>query len=582
MKTTSAVPGSGQPAPTVLFAGRYLVQQRIGRGRSATVYIARDTREAQLIALKIFRGSLGRDAESPERLARLAATWRRIADDHVVLLHDSGIATSASSEPTNLRPYLALEHVAGRSLAWYVHARGALPVEHALDIATQTLRGLVAIHDVGLVHGDLRPGDILLSPNGVAKIADPGLAKIVGHSGPDYLAPEQAAGQVASPASDIYSLGVILFELLVDDLPFAASTPADVLAGHASKPVPSPRRRRPAVSAEIEAIVLRALAKRPEERFGSAAEMRLALVSLPGTDDQSAEAAPWSAMLAAREDDLAPAGSTGLVEFTRQPRPQSGDAINRRHFLAIGGAALGAAAALVVGSGRHVRIGLPWPAETPAEHLTMPVAEESPTPEPAFVPVARAEPTSEPSPTSRPGPRPTYVAPYHPNPAIAEAFRIIADDAPDTNYFGEITGALDSALAHEVDFRFGQPPGGAYGVFEPSIARITLAQMAANQPARARAALLVHELIHVRDFYAGGLSWGSDVLACYDVELRAFRIQAAFWRVARVKRPRPRVPSTPLEVDLEHIARVLDQGSAEFVAKDLVGRYGASCKPPAP
>jgi len=280
-------------------------------------------------------------------------------------------------------------------------------------------------------------------------------------------------------------------------------------------------------------------------------------------------------MLAVREQDLAPEPTRGV------------DALRRLRLTPRVGVRLAAvtlALALIVGysAGWRVRISGP-PTEPPAaetsEATFTPVTPVTPAPVAGASPGTPLATATAPSQTGRRADSPSIdcSAPDHPNPAIAEAYRAMAEDACGTPGWETVEEALNTAMARKVKLGFGQPGRGVYGFFDPAANQITLAQMVANEAPRARAAVLLHELTHVRDYYAGGLRWDDDLLACYDVEYRAFRAEASFWRASQARRGNPE-PTSALESDLDYIARAIDRGSADFIARDLVSRYGASCK----
>jgi len=556
-----------------LFAGRYRLLRTIGEGSAATVYLARDARAQRLVALKVFHAlRLGHPLAS-ERLGRAASLWRQVRHPNVVALYDHGrTAAPGHAGHDGEVHYLAMQHVPGRPLSWYVRTRGPLGVAEGVAIAQQILAALAAAHAVGLTHQDLRPQNVLLAPDGVVKVADFGLAEAVGYSSPHYLSPEQAQARPALPASDLYALGVILYEMLADAVPFDSTVPQIVLLKHAGEAPPPPRRLRPTLPTGIQDVILRALAKHPDDRWPSPAEMSAALEPYAETAPRPAGGHPasrWSAMLAVREQDLAPTPARGPGALRRLRLTRSA---------CVRLAAVAMVLALIVGYSAGWRVRVSAPATGP------PVAEtsEAPlTPAPVAGP-SPAAPLATTTALSQAGgragsPSADCTAPDHPNPAIAEAYRAMAEDACGTAGWETVAEALSTATARKVKVGFGQPGRGVYGFFDPAASQVTLAQVVANEAPRARAAVLLHEFTHVRDYYAGGLRWDDDLLACYDVEYRAFRAEAGFWRASQARRGNPE-PTSALESDLDYITRAVDRGSADFIARDLVNRYGASCK----
>jgi eukaryotic-like serine/threonine-protein kinase len=268
----------------VLLADRYELAETLGAGGMAHVVAAHDRLLERRVAVKLIRDELLGDEPSRQRLLREARAAAALHHPNTVAVFDVG---------SDEQPFIVMELIEGESLADRLAREGRLEVRDAVAVATAVLDGLAAAHDRGLVHRDVKPSNILLPVAGGVKLADFGIAKAV--SGvtdltatgsvlgtPRYLAPEQAAGQGATPASDLYALGAVLYECLAGRAPFEADSPLAVALAHQQQPVPPLADAAPEVPSALAAAVERALAKRPEDRYPDARTMRTALESSVG------------------------------------------------------------------------------------------------------------------------------------------------------------------------------------------------------------------------------------------------------------------------------------------------------------
>ena len=267
-------------AADTVIDGRYQVLEHLGTGGMAEVYCAHDLKLERKVALKLLHERFAADDEFVERFRREASSAAGLQHQHVVSVYDSGEADGA--------PYIAMEYVNGRTLKQLVQERGPLDPAQAVDLTVQILRAARFAHRRGIIHRDFKPQNVIVDEEGRAKVTDFGIARagasdmtqtgsIMGTA--QYLSPEQAQGRAVNARSDLYSIGVILYELLTGRVPFDAESAVTVALKQVSEPPVPPRRRNPAVPPELETIVLHALEKDPADRFSDADEFIAALQS---------------------------------------------------------------------------------------------------------------------------------------------------------------------------------------------------------------------------------------------------------------------------------------------------------------
>jgi eukaryotic-like serine/threonine-protein kinase len=262
-----------------LISGRYRLDAIIGRGGMSTVYRAFDTVLERPVAIKLMHREIASDSDQLERFRREARAVAQLNHPHVVKVIDAGEELSADVGT----PYIVLEYVAGDTLKETVRANGALDVPQALAYAVEIARALGAAHDRQIVHRDVKPQNILIDPEGGAKITDFGIARSLDEEGltmagrvlgtTDYVSPEQALGEAVTPQSDLYSLGVVLFEMLTGTVPFHGDSPVATAMKHVREEVPDVQRLRPQVSAATASVIERAVAKDLDRRYPDAAAM---------------------------------------------------------------------------------------------------------------------------------------------------------------------------------------------------------------------------------------------------------------------------------------------------------------------
>ncbi len=264
-------------------AGRYEIQDVLGAGGMGVVYRARDRELGEIVALKMLRDRADPDALERFRLElRLA---RRVSHPNVVRVHDLGEADGAEGGGR----FITMEYVAGPSLSRALMEGGPLPIPAAVALGKQLARALAVVHAQGVIHRDLKPQNVLLAADGEAKLADFGIANLArGDDGTDwregvtgtlaYMAPEQLLGEPPDRRTDVYALGVVLYEALTGVPPFPAPSPEVLVARSLAGAAPAPGEIRPAIPRALSAVVLRAMAGRREVRPGSASELHDALL----------------------------------------------------------------------------------------------------------------------------------------------------------------------------------------------------------------------------------------------------------------------------------------------------------------
>jgi hypothetical protein len=292
----------GMPPERITLTDRYVLQSPIASGGMATVWRARDEVLARAVAIKVLHPHLASDEDFLARFRREALAAARLGHPHIVAIYDTGRETG--SDGTD-RPFIVMEHCSRGSLADALAHSGALGPGVAVRAGITICDALAYAHAAGIVHRDIKPANVLVCEDGSLKVADFGIAKaafaeaditttgvILGTV--TYLSPEQVEGLEPDQRSDIYSLGVVLYELVAGRPPFRAEGPLALALKHQREAPPPLRSVRVGVPRHLDAIVMQALAKRPEDRFASAEEMRAALERVRADDD--ARTAPFRAV----------------------------------------------------------------------------------------------------------------------------------------------------------------------------------------------------------------------------------------------------------------------------------------------
>src|SRR6185437_14551148 len=270
-----------------LLSGRYRLDAQIGAGGVSTVYRAFDTVLERQVAIKLMHRDIAADADQLERFRREARAVAQLNHPHIVGVIDAGEAPppeeqTGFGEPVPM-PYIVFEYVEGETLKDRIRRMGRLPIPEAVAYAIKIARALQAAHERRIVHRDVKPQNVLIDEEGAAKVTDFGIARSLTEEGltadgrvlgtTDYVSPEQALGQDVGPQSDLYSLGVVLYEMLTGDVPFHGENQVAVAMKHVRETIPDVQLKRPEISAALASVVDTATAKRLDERYADDAEL---------------------------------------------------------------------------------------------------------------------------------------------------------------------------------------------------------------------------------------------------------------------------------------------------------------------
>jgi len=269
----------------IILNDRYRLEERLGSGGMAVVYRARDLMLERYVAIKILRENFSDDPDFQERFRQEAKAAANLSHPNIVTVHDFGFDRG--------RLFIVMEHVPGTHLKEILQRRGRLPVDEAIGLMVQACAGVGYAHRAGLVHCDIKPHNFLITPDKRLKVTDFGIARALASiqpeeqtdivwGSPQYFSPEQAAGGPPSPASDVYSLGVILFEMLTGQLPFSADSATELARLHRSAQPPSPRQINEEIHPALDQIIVKVLSKEPSARYRTADQLGRVLLTYTG------------------------------------------------------------------------------------------------------------------------------------------------------------------------------------------------------------------------------------------------------------------------------------------------------------
>lgn len=269
-------------APVIL-NNRYQLQERLGAGGMAMVYRAHDLTLERTVAIKILRKDFSNDPSFRQRFHQEAKAAANLSHPNIVTVHDFGLFAD--------QLFIIMEFVPGSDLKALLKEHHRFEPLEALELITQACAGIGYAHRAGLVHCDIKPQNMLVTPDNRLKVVDFGIARLMATISPDeksdvvwgspqYFSPEQAAGMAPSPSSDVYSLGVVLYEMLTGRLPFTAATADELARLHREALPPSPRKYNPSIPIPLEQILLKVLAKEPSARYRTADQLGRVLATL--------------------------------------------------------------------------------------------------------------------------------------------------------------------------------------------------------------------------------------------------------------------------------------------------------------
>src|SRR5882757_1516479 len=309
-----------------LLGERYELGQLIGRGGMAEVHLGKDIRLGRDVAIKILRADLARDPSFQIRFRREAQAAAALNHPAIVAVYDTGEDPDGISGPT---PYIVMELVEGRTLREILRAEGRLQPQRAMEITADVCAALDFSHRGGIVHRDVKPGNVMITRTGAVKVMDFGIARAVTDSAAtvtataqvigtaQYLSPEQARGENVDARSDVYSTGCMLYELLTGSPPFTGDSPVAVAYQHVRENANPPSSINPDVPQVLDAIVLKAMAKNPLNRYQSAAEMRADLGRAMSGRTVLAEP------VMSADERTSVMGGTGLTQAMGEPEPET-------------------------------------------------------------------------------------------------------------------------------------------------------------------------------------------------------------------------------------------------------------------
>ena len=327
-------------AETIILNDRYQLEERRGTGGMAMVYRAHDLMLERTVAIKLLRADFSSDPDFRERFRQEAKAAANLSHPNIVTVHDFGLDSG--------RLFIVMEYVPGTDLKSIIQQNGQFGIEEAVGLIVQACAGIGYAHRAGLIHCDIKPQNMLVTPDKRLKVVDFGIARALASIAPDeksevvwgspqYFSPEQASGGAPSPASDVYALGIVMYEMLTGQLPFSASSPEELARLHREVPPPSPSRLNPNIPYQLEQILLKVLSKEPSARYRTADQLGRVLVTFSQVSS-AVEAVPTPAfpqLLEPKPDQISSTQAatepwTSIVE--ESPPPFQPPAIRRSEF----------------------------------------------------------------------------------------------------------------------------------------------------------------------------------------------------------------------------------------------------------
>jgi serine/threonine protein kinase len=435
-----------RPHADRLIADRYRLGEIIGRGGMATIYRAHDTRTDRVVALKLLRPEISADRDLADRFRREALAATVLRHQNIVACVDTG------SDPAG--PFLVMDLIEGEDLAARLTRTGPLPPAEVARIGLDIARALGVAHVRGIVHRDVKPSNILLARDGRAMITDFGIARLAADAEAalpgttlgsiQYFSPEQAQGLNTTAASDVYGLGLVMYEALTGRRPWGGETPGRIALARVGATAPSPRDVRADVPLALDVVVTRALAADPAARYPSGTAMASAIEPILGTIDPSSPTTivDRSAWASAGQPVTAASAGAGRRSSGRSGRPRSTGRSDgsRTGRLIVLGIVLLIAAVLVLGA-------LPAFGEGDGAALVSAEPAGTASPTPKATPEPTAKPTPKPTATPRPTPEPTPVPTDAPPPVAAGEVAAVCDP------FFDIPCSLGAGLYAPMRFR---------------------------------------------------------------------------------------------------------------------------------
>jgi serine/threonine-protein kinase len=309
----------------IILNNRYQLDETLGSGGMAVVYRARDTTLERTVAIKVLRKDYSSNPEFRERFHQEAKAAANLAHPNIVTIHDFGLDAEH-------RLFIVMEYVPGTDLKNLMRRRGRYSIDETISLMVQACAGVGYAHRAGLVHCDIKPQNMLITPDQRLKVVDFGIARALASIHPDeqsevvwgspqYFSPEQAAGKAPSPASDVYSLGVVMYEMLTGQLPFDASSSNELTRLHRQEMPTAPRTLNPKIPPALEQVMLKVLAKEPSTRYRTADQLGRILISFR------------EQYLAGATSPIPQRSQTDQTQDVSQPKPASGTQVPANQYL---------------------------------------------------------------------------------------------------------------------------------------------------------------------------------------------------------------------------------------------------------